>query len=114
MRILGTFNDGIKLWRKFHIIIPTAIKWERLWKYHLPSTLLKRDPFDNSSICHNQKKNVKPKEFTYSSLDRIDEWFGELGKRHSLQNLAALHIQQKRGLGKQGYSSHIHAFKTTH
>lgn len=33
----------------------------------------------------------------YSSFSRIDEWFGELGKRHSLQNFSSItHTAEKR------------------
>lgn len=68
INFVGRLVRHIQLWHQvMEKHSPTAIKRERLWKYHLPSTLLNCDPFDISSICRNQKRMLN----TYSSLDLI-------------------------------------------
>lgn len=76
-----------------------------------PSTLLNCDPFLPYVTIKRRMLNQKNSRTALSIelTSGSESW----ARGTVYKILAALHIQQKRGLGKQGYSSHIHSFKTT-
>lgn len=98
---------------KFHSIIPTAIKRERLWKYHLPSTLLKCDPFDISSTCRNQKRMLNKKCNMYSSSDQTKESWARGTTFTKFSSI--IHTAERKGRkNDNGSSPHVYTHLKQH